>query len=233
MYVKYGSHQHEVDEVALVITREAVYNDSRVRTHIRERWDLQGMLIGTTSELSTKIAALESAYATDGYDIGLYTDAGAETEHVMLSDDQIGGNRVVQPPSYPEGKGAEYATIRTYSASVEGLRAAGTSTLLHWAESIEWRGTGGPNWVYQVPLYTPIQAQQLSMASVVTITQSGEAIGDGIYPTPPGPIWPSQELGTARTIRRERPAMNDTTRRVQWSYTFLAPSALPGYPSSR
>jgi hypothetical protein len=139
----------------------------------------------------------------------------------------------VQPPSFPNGTGAEYATMRTFSIAVEGLRAAGSSTLLHWAESIEWRGTGGPAWVYHVPLYTPIQAQQLSVASVVTITQAGEAVGENIYPTPPSPIWPSQELGTARSIRRERPAMNDTTRRVQWSYTFLAPSALPGYPSSR
>jgi hypothetical protein len=211
MFIKYGSHSHDFDEIALVITKEAIYNEDKKRTHIRERWDLQGMLIGTTAELSTKIAALEDAYAAN----------------------QIGGNRVVQPPSFPNGTGAEYATMRTFSIAVEGLRAAGSSTLLHWAESIEWRGTGGPAWVYHVPLYTPIQAQQLSVASVVTITQAGEAVGENIYPTPPSPIWPSQELGTARSIRRERPAMNDTTRRVQWSYTFLAPSALPGYPSSR
>lgn len=232
MYVKYGSHSHEAGEVALAISKEAVY-EGTIRKYIRERWDLQGMLIGEVAALSTKIAALEAAYAYDNYDIALYTDAGVITEHVMLAANQIGGNRVVQPPTYPDGAGAQYATMRTYSIAVEGLRAAGSSSLIHWAESIEWRGTGGANWTYQVPLLGSIQAQQLSQSSVVTITQAGEAVGESVYPTFPSPIWPSQEIEPARVRRMERPQMNDTTRRIQWSYTFLAPSALPGYPTAR
>lgn len=231
LYLKFGSYQHEANECAVVIARESVQSPDGVQSAIRERWSISGRLQkDTQAELTTAIRALEAAYSTGNKDVGLHLSTGAATAHGVLNRQTVRGTRVTQPPSFPEGAGAEYSTFRNYTIGLEWEIPDPTTSLLSWAESITFEGTGGPNWGFLIPLVGPPQQQMFSQASEVRAVQSGRAIGNGAYPTPPPPIWPAFELGPARRVAPSLPSFRSNEREISWSYTFLFPGAVGGYP---
>ncbi len=236
-YLKYGNYQHDQAEVALVISKDAIYSQSGVRSGWIERWDINGRLQPADESQTGVIAALavlENAYSTDGFDLGLYLDTGELTQHFIDSSATVGGTRVTRLPSYPTGEGAEGAVYRTYAITVEAeIPDLVSDPLLHSQESISWQGTGGPDWGLLQTLTGPPQPQTFAQFTPVRMFQRGTAVGNLAYPLAADPIWPLNELQPARRIDRAVPRRNSNERIVSWAYTYLATEQLAGLPTER
>jgi hypothetical protein len=205
---------------------------------VRERWDIQGRLqAADQATLSAAITALETAYSVPGQDVGFYFDDGAPTTHLIRSADTIGGVRVVVPPGYPQGKGAEYSTFRGYAIALEAELADDRAGLLNWHETLGFKG-GGPQFGFLEPINGLPQKQLLKQFTTFRATQSGEAVGYLGYPSPAAPIWPEAEHINQREIRYELPRRSGppasasyTQFKVTWSYTFEDAGPLVGSPT--
>jgi hypothetical protein len=143
--------------------------------------------------------------------------------------------RVIVPPSFPKGDGAEYATYRTYQVVLECVVPDTRSRLIHYSESYEFSGTGGPDWGFMRPLEGELQAQMFTQKTEVRLVQSGTAVGNDYYPLPPGPVYPKNEHEPSRRIRRDLPSPGKRERITSWSYVFLgtfATGIAPTIPSN-
>lgn len=239
MYLKYGNHQHAAGEVILNgIMQEGVASDEGVVYQINERWNLEGRLqisdqgsaAANQAEMTVQINALKAAYATNGRDIGFYDDSGNLTSHSITSASTQRGVQVVQQPSFPEGRGAEYSTFRTYTIVVEAQYGytGGGGSVLQWTEAVSYRGTGGPTWGFLVPINGDPQKQLLTQQSTHWAYQRGRATGRASYPVPPAPMWPTLEHQEMRDIEYAIPSGQSNKRTVSWSYAFEATSPLSG-----
>jgi len=235
MYLAYGTYSHSQGETAIQITRTPEYNEAAQAWAYRERWDVQGLLTnnsGSLADMQTAIAALEAAYASDGYDLVLHLPDGTATNHAMRTAGAIGGTRIVQPVSYPEGSGPEGVTYRSYSLAVEGLFLTGVGTLLSWVESISFSG-GGPVYGHIETLKGLPVKQKLRSASVYRAIQQGEAVGISAYPSVPAAIWPTAQVRTGG-IRRQSPRRQGSSYiefPVSWNYEFESAYPLVGNPT--
>lgn len=238
MYLKYGSYTHAANEAEIKITRDTNNRDSQGRlVKMTERWQIDGELqAASQSAITTAIDALIAAYSSDNSDLILYLDDGTtESSHTLKRADAISGPRVVQRPSFPTGRGAEYATFRTYSIAVEADFAGDSSVgLVSWMETLEFFG-GGERWAYLETLNGAPQRQTLAQQTTYHVTQRGEAVGLLAYPSVQGPIWPSQEHTDQRRITRSVPDKVGPSRfenwKVSWEYHFESPSQLAGNPA--
>jgi hypothetical protein len=158
-----------------------------------------------------------TAYSHNGYDLVF-----AGTVNGMRSSDTLNGVRVVTPPSFPEGRGAEFSTYRHYHLALEAEFPYDLDgDLLSWTQNLSYRGTGGPVWKYQEYLNGPPVQQILQQYSVCHVTQHGSATGsNGIYITPPGPIWPWNEHQDQRQVTPELPSDLYGKRVINWTYVF-------------
>lgn len=229
MKIKYGNYTHDSNEVILAISKRTNRGPTGEPYSYTETWDMDGELLGDVSSLTTKIAALQAAYASGGYDLKLLTDAGAATGHSLISANSLHGTKVVAFPSFPTGQGAEYATYRRYKIVVEAEFACSSGVTIDYQQSFHYQGTGGPEWIYQVPLTGNPIAQQLTAKSLVTVIQEGRyTISGSVYPSAPSPVDPANELTSRRLISKIVPGDNTNQRTTTWSYTFLY-YAHPGY----
>ena len=200
MYLKYGDYQHASGEASVVISKQGMFTDSGIARGVRERWDIQGRLqAADPAALTTALDALAAAYAVQAQDVGFYFDNGDPSSHLINSSATNGGVRVAVPPSFPEGKGAEYSTFRNYTIALEAEWLDAGSTLLDWQESLAFRG-GGAQFVFLRPLAGAPVKQLLHDTTTYHVTQSGAAVGFEAYPTPPRPIWPAAEHVDQRQI---------------------------------
>ena len=203
-----------------------------------ERWTIHGWLTGANAAaLTIVIDALKAAFAVDGLDLGLYTDADVATSHVISSAATLGGVRVTETPSFPEGQGAEYANQRSFQVTLEAdFETGGLANLASFVETVSITGTGGPRFVTQVPLEGPAIAQVVSQASPVVITQSGSAIGLASYPTVPQPLLTSGEHVDRRRVEYKSPQRlaNGAYRNyeVAWSFEFEEQAAAAPLPNA-
>lgn len=238
MYIKYGTYQHTANLASCSISSKREHNPRTGRA-IRERRTVtvQGFLRASTqANMKIAIDALIDGYRYDGYEWGLYHDNGDLSSHSLPLSGLLAPIRVVEAPSFPEGEGAEYATQRSYSITLEGLYALSSSNqTLEYSETLAIRGTGGPRFaVYEVVNGSPV-SQTLASATVSTATQSGKTVGLTAYVTPPQPIWPSYEHGDRRAVTRESPMTQGLGIYQIWtttySYEFSAPVGLQAFPN--
>lgn len=243
MILKFGNYSHAQNEAEVVLTRDEVVGNGGFRTGYKDRWVISGLLeAASQSAMTTAINAMYSAYSIDGQDVGLYLDDGTTlTSHFINSRSTMSGVHVVSGPSFPEGKGAEYSTFRTYSITLEAeyLVPAGQTErgLISWMDMISYQGTGGPRRVIRRPLNgTPI-IQTTHQRTPVKIMQRGTAIGRSDYPSPSTPLFPDAQLDPEQqTIDRKSPKRSGPVGRptyteweVTWSYVFefAVPVAVP------
>jgi hypothetical protein len=239
MYLKYGNYQHAANEVSVVISKQGIFTEAGIAQGVRERWDIQGRLqMPDQASLSAAIDALAAAYAVQAQDIGFYFDNGQPSSHRVATAATNGGVRVVVPPSFPEGKGAEYSTFRTYAIAVEAELLDPQATLLSWTEVLSFRG-GGPQFAFLEPINGLPQKQLLKQFTTFGATQSGEAVGYLGYPAPAMPIWPQAEHVDRREVRFELPKRMGppgsplyTRFKVSWTYSFEDAGPLVGLPTA-
>jgi hypothetical protein len=238
MYLKYGNYQHASGEASVVISKEGIFTDAGISRGVRERWDIHGRLQAADSAaLSSDIAALAAAYSVQGQDVGFYFDSGQPTSHRIQSSLTNGGVRVVVPPSFPEGKGAEYSTFRSYALAVEAELLDAQASLLSWTEAVHFKG-GGPQFAFIEPINGLPQKQLLKQFTTFHATQSGEAVGYFSYPAPPAPLWPQAEHVDRREVHFALPkragapgSATYTQFKVTWSYHFEDAGPLVGLPT--
>jgi hypothetical protein len=247
--LRYGSYTHDQDEAAIAISKTTNFNSLGRAISYTERWTITGRLqIDSPSgdpdtdqpQLTTDINALVNAYRYDGYDLTLLRNDGSTvTSHRIISQATIGGTRVVERPSFPEGSGAEYSTFRNYRIVVEGeipVRQGGIE-IVEWSETLSFTGTSGPRTVHLELRNGPAQKQVVSQMTVAKVTQSGSAIGRTAYIMPQPPIFPQDELFHMRQVSYESPtAKGYGSTRVyvdwpsEWRYEFESALPLAGFP---
>lgn len=239
MYLKYGNYQHAAGEASVVISKQQLFSDAGIARGVRERWDIQGMLqAADQAALTAAIDELRAAYAIQAQDVGFYRDNGQPTSHRIVSAETNGGVRVVVPPSFPQGQGAEYTTFRSYTLALEAEWLDSQANLLAWHETIRFQG-GGPRFAYLEPINGQPVKQLLQQATTFKAAQSGEAVGYAGYPVPAPPLWPEAEHLDRREIRYELPKRTGppgsatyTQFRVSWSYNFEDAGPLVGLPTA-
>jgi hypothetical protein len=207
-----------------------------------ERWDISGMLFGDdVAALNTAIALLEASYSISGGSIYLLDNNAAETVHQLATSNTIGGVQIVQPPSFPEGRGAEFTTFRQYRISVEAMKPTGNpeSAIISFNETLTFNGGGPRDVFHELRNGSPFK-WRVSEQTVYTATQAGSAVGYGGYPFYPSPIWPDAEDQPSRQRSPGSPktmGVGSTRRRVEfpisWSYRFHSAQALIGAPTMR
>ncbi len=239
MYLKYGTYQHPPGEASVVISKQGLFSDAGLTRGVRERWDIQGRLqAADQAALTAAIEALTAAYSVQGQNVGFYFDDDQPSSHLIASSETNGGVRVVVPPSFPQGKGAEYSTFRNYSLALEAEWLDPDATLIGWNERLNFSG-GGPQFAFLQPITgTPIK-QLLRQATPYRATQSGEAVGYQSYPAPALPLWADAEHVHLREIHYEIPkrmgpsgSPTYTHYRVTWSYRFESATPLFGTPTA-
>lgn len=244
MYLQYGSYIHAAQEARVSIRREALRREAADPYALLERWEITGRLVADdAAALSVAIANLESAYSFGGSDLKLLLPDGVTpSAHQLLSANCRGGTKIAQPVSYLVGEGAEYSTYRTYSLAIEGEVpiAARQNPIVSWHESLAFSGNGGPRFVVIETRNGSPQMQLVSQRTPVSVAQSGRAVGYSGWPFPPEPIWPQYEQVAQRQISLEAPRTSGSgpararqEYAIAWSYTFLAPIYLAGFPHSQ
>lgn len=246
--LKYGTYEHNLGEASVSITRQSLLTDSGVPYSWLTTWDIRGTLKGTSqADVGTKINALVNAYATLGGDAKLVFDNGSDTVHVIDASNTIGGIRLVRPPAFPVGDGAEYSLYRNYSVTLEAEEeisyaggAFGASDIIQWQETVEISGDNGPRKAVIEVLNGLPQEQVLTSHSAVYAVQRGSAVGRASYPNPASPLWPAAEQGGERRIVRTSPEAKGPfviglrsyrMFRIEWSYSFLAATPLAALPT--
>lgn len=230
MYLRYGGYTHQLDEAAVQISKSRQFNKEGYISGYNETWRISGKIVGIdAADLTSKLAALENAYAITNQDIYLLTDAGGSTAHYLRNADTVSGIKPISI-SYPVGNGAEYTTFRTYEIVVEARFDAeegngNKNNTVSYSQQISIQGTGGPQFVVKTPRYGPPIYQMVSRKSPIHISQSGSAVGLRYYPEPTPPIYPQLLLPESYNITRTSPK-NDTREGVRdfpinWSYNFI------------
>lgn len=238
MILTYGGYAHPTNEVSFSVDAETIFNDFQQGRGSRVTYTIHGVKIGSSAaDLTSKLAALQAAYGTNGGDLLFYDNSGNLTQHYLLNSECLGGTRVKRRrwlPGNPGiwGSGTEYVNKRTFEIVVEGDVIA-RGGLLRYHESIASLGTGGQKKRWITSLTGDPQLQLLEQKTTFTVVQSGIAVGDLTWPTPSTPMWPDYEHQEKRRIRREHPRIingNYTEFAVSWQYEFEAPQELAGGP---
>lgn len=238
MYLQYGTYIHPLGEAAVAISRESIYSEALDRYAGREHWEIQGLLIEPTGDpvaMSKRIATLETAYAYEGRDIGILLPNGQLSCHYILTAETIGGVRVVRPPAYPEGRGAENVTVRTFTVAVEALVPviAGAPAVLSFEESVSLIPSGPRYGHIETLTGWPVK-QLLRQHTVARATQRGQAVGLYSYPFVPAALWP-YAMAHMPEISRRSPRRRGGTYieyPVSWSYEYesaMTMAALPNF----
>lgn len=244
MYIQYGNYQHAIGEGAIRVTRRTEYSRANQLTGVRVRFEMQGRIqiddtgdpLANQAAMTDALNGLEAAYAVDGYDFGLYEDDGTPTQHVLLNATTLGGVKVTSPLCYPVGAGAEYSTFRNYELAVEGFVPNVLAGVVDWQETVRWSG-GGPDYVFLQTLAGPPQKQLRVEQTTYKAVQSGYAVGNLSYVSPPGPLWPYALQPMASSVTQASPErmgpLNIPYRnyRTTWTYSFEDVAPLFGAPN--
>ena len=86
MFLKYGNYTHAAGECSLAVSRQGQFVGGMEKGYTERRWDVRGRLqvgdsgsvVGNQAAMTAAIAALQTAYSTQGQDWVFYTDGGAD-----------------------------------------------------------------------------------------------------------------------------------------------------------
>jgi len=233
--LKYGTFTHEINEVSLQISVTPEITERGDKIADIEIWNISGLIIGTSIvDLTTKIDAIKAAYAINNQDIELLTDGGSSTSHSMFKVDVFGDIRVTSGPSFPEGNGVEYATVRTFNITVEGRTLDPSALeLLAFSDSISI-DEGIPDFTHLIPIEGVPQKQFVNEQTPWTASQQGTAVGKTAYPffAVPSPAFPDSLK--KKNIAKVNPKFDRGSLiefQISWSYQFESADELDANPN--
>lgn len=236
MKLRYGTYTHAAGEVSVSINKTVRETDAGVPYETEHTWVINGTAFGnTTAEVVASLGSLERAYGTWFRDAALFDETTGVVCHALPNAGSTSGVRVLQPPSYPRGDGAELSTFRNYTITLSAIYpAVGQAALIkQWTETLTFSG-GIPDrrmvtTVNSLPVpyitarFTPYRA-----------TQVGSAVGAYSYPPVPPPLWPNSLDGPDHPVSYASP----TTQKgrlidwpISWNYRFVASAPLVGRPN--
>lgn len=237
MILAYGSFKHPIGQPKVSFVADAIKNEGEIVVAHHARVDIAGMIIGTGNnpqqDIDQQIAQISVAYEKQNQDVVLYLNDGTPSQNVLRVSDTLGGIRIVRPPSFPEGGGAEYATYRTFSIALEAeLPAVEATALWSFRESVVFQG-GGRIWDIAQPIFGDGIEQTIKQKSPYSAVQSGEAVGYLDYWSKmwPGPLWPASEQEFVREELMEGPRRIGTAYKLfptRWTYRFKRVKRLKG-----
>ena len=230
IYLKYGSYTHALDEAAIVITKDKITDSTNRIIGYKEFWRITGQLMAdSVSEITTAIAALETAYVKNNQDLILLDNSLANTAHRLISADSYSGV-MVRKLTYPVGTGGEYTTYRTFGIEAEAdfsISGIDQNTIESSSEVVAWRGTGGPRKVVRETRTGMPVVQTVSQRTPIYVTQSGSVVGHLRHVPPNPPLFPDWEDHPERDISYSSPIQTGVIQkrefRTTWSYQFSMP----------
>lgn len=233
MRVRYGNYTHAVGEAGISRVAEALFNEAGVGYATKWRWTMQAMLSGSSeADLAAKVDALQAAYSVDGLDLVLLLTSGSPSPHVLRSSDCMGGTRVVQPPSFPDMRGAANVTHLNYTVVVEGdVRRTNGPALESFRETLQLHGGGRRFGYLEPPRGRPIR-QLLKQQTKCVAVQSGTAVAYDAWYVPTA-IFPAYQEDDYPPVTYEGPfkdAGGYYRYTTSWQYTFEADIRLSGKP---
>lgn len=236
MYVKYGNYQHVDNEAAISMSASSEFTDRGVLKSSKATCQITGVIIGTSQDdLRTKASAMMQAYQIQNQFLGWYHDDGT-LSHIYLDPAQaLGGVKVTRPVSFTNARGrAEYATGRSFEITVEADYPALYNGLLSFQETISFQGNGGPRHVFFELMQGDPVRQQVAAKTLYRATQSGNAVGQLGYPTPPAPLWPSYMLNPDSGVTYIGGNFTGSTYvgfGISWNYQFVSDVPFSGLPT--
>lgn len=241
MILKWGAYVHAQDECGIKVEYQSIFDQFNRRIGEFRTYHIMGWIKGTSqSDLTTKLTALEAAYATDYRDLTLYLNNGTTpTVHSLESADCFGGTKVVGF-GYMDGPwkmGTEYANRRTFWAIVKGEVRVGDG-IYQYREKLEVKGVGGIKWRFIPQINGVAELQTLQTDTPFFYIQQGRAVGFTAYPTPPAALFPSavhNELisiiyETPEEVRYDGVTQTNLLYPVSWSYVMETTTSQTGVP---
>lgn len=235
MRLRYGSYWHGTGEVAVSIDRQAVESALGVPYEVVHTWTVRGRLLGdTTAQVVAQLALLERAYAAWFRDAVL-VDANGLACHALLNAGSTTGVKVVKPPSYPTGEGAELATYRDYTVVLQAAYpVSGRPVYRSFRESVRLWG-GLPNRRMVETLNSAPVEYVSGRRTPYRAAQSGTAVGYFDWPPVPAPLFGAGLLeGPDHPAEFASPEFREgrqTDFAVSWSYQFVSATPLVGRPN--
>lgn len=239
IYLKYGGYQHTDDTVTFTIDVSSNETDGGDLYESVHTWSIEGQIQGSdTADVVAKFRALEAAYAVWFQDLVFYDASGAAT-HRLLNDGSTSGVRIIKPPSYPRGDGAQLSTFRDFSIQAQAVYPASGdqgNVLRSYNETLSFAGGGPERTVVECVNVRP-QEQLLKLWTAATVRQAGSAVGLFAYPEIPPPLFPGKER--IRSDPPGNPQKGSPQKRggkyvnypISWSYEFVSGTPLYGDPN--
>lgn len=233
MILRYGSYSHEESECTVVLSKEVVENEAGQPYEERQTWTVTGRLqADTPGLLLAKMVALQAAYSVWYRDFGLYD--GNTLMLALVNRGSTSGVKIVRPPSYPQGEGAQLTTFLDYTIVAAATYPAGNgqNPLKAFTETLAFSG-GGPRRAVVECVNAPPQEQVLTAFTAYRATQQGSAVGLYGYPPVPPPLFPGKLEEAGRPVFGSPKLRNGayTDFPVSWSYTFASATPLVGLPN--
>lgn len=229
--LSYGLYAHAPGETTVTISSTPVFEAGQ-RVREKQIWSISGFLRAQTeAAMKTAIQSLILAYSVDGQDLIIKHSDASQSAHAIISADTIGGTRVVEGVSFPDGQGAEYAPAgkRSFQISIEAeWFVSSAPELLSFVETLSFEG-GAPMFAYTAPIEGSPQIYQTSESSIAICHQSGSAIGRTTWPTPPEPVIEGSGYVVAKRNRPtrkspERIGNTLTNYEISWNYEIWSTS---------
>jgi hypothetical protein len=188
------------------------------------------------ADLQLQVAELTQAYSLEGQNFIIKKADGTPTHVNYVSAACFGGVRVTEPPSFPDGRGVELVTKRTYTVTLQAIELVAASQLhvilQSFHETLDFSGGGKRRALLETLIGLP-QAQMLRQHTIFTVRQSGSAVGLFQYPTVPFPLWPTErteEMPKYHQGHPERIGDNYRNFPINWSWEFASAYTLIGQP---
>lgn len=242
--LKYGSYSFPDSSVQFAWRRRAVIGPLGFRTHYDYQMQVRALYQGTSgTNLTSQLAALQSAMNLSDQDLVFKDDAGVDTFHKISSADTVNGIQVLGGPDTPmdteTGMRTEYLTKRTVQVLFGWQLPSAESEIVDFQQSIREANIGSADFVIQEALDgVPVQ-QFTNQASEQIFVQEGYCVGYSDHQGFPDLAYPSLYLKTRESYRLMQAPLRlgrhkSTHFRTEWRYVFRAPLGLtiaaPDYP---
>lgn len=241
MIVMYGAYQHRVGTVSVSLQKKSLLNSAQVPYAVESSIRVSGMLTSwqrteaaMIADLTYQTRQLEQAYQTSGQNFRVLTASGGQTHVNYISNYCLGGVRITEPPSFPDGRGIEMVTKRTFTIGLTAIEVLNPNCnmVMSFQESLDFKGGGKRRGLLETLTGYP-HAQMWRQHTIFTAKQAGQAVGLFDYPSVPLPIWPTNRTEEYPSTHKGHPEkIGDAWRNfpISWSWEFASEYQMIGNP---